>query len=310
MKDVQGKVAFVTGGASGLGLGMARVFHGAGMKVVIADLRQDHLDSALASFSGSAAVHGIRLDVTDRAAMAQAAAEAENVFGKVHVLCNNAGIGIGGPMKLATYDDWDWIMNVNVGGVINGIQTFLPRLLAHGEGGHIVNTSSMSGIFPHAGAGLYVTTKFAITGMSEALRTELAAENIGVSVFCPGPVQTNIAESGKTRPEKFAKTGYAEFDKTRQARSVSPVYMDPIKTAEKVLQGIRRNDLYIFTHPEFLPGIRSRCRALLAAVPREKADPARVASIGFLLSNPIYAMKAKKAKPKRAAKPRKKSRRK
>ncbi|HKQ77249.1 MAG TPA: SDR family NAD(P)-dependent oxidoreductase [Blastocatellia bacterium] len=289
MKELKDKVAFITGGASGIGLSMARVFVRAGMKVVIADIRRDHLNEALASFDDAGAVHCIELDVTDREAMSRAARETERVFGKVHALCNNAGIGIGGPMKLATYDDWDWVMSVNVGGVINGVQTFLPRILDHGEGGHIVNTSSMSGVFPAPGAGLYITTKFAVVGLSEALRTELAADNIGVSVLCPGPVQTNIAESGQTRPAHLSNTGYAETDKVRQARSVSSVYMDPMRVGEKVLEGIQRNDLYIFTHPEFRDGIRSRCDALMAAIPDEEPDPARVAAIGFLLSNPIYS---------------------
>src|SRR5262245_60349878 len=148
MKDVKNKVAFITGGASGIGLAMARVFVREGMKVVIADIRRDHLDEAMASFDGFDSVHAIELDVSDREAMSRAGNETERVFGKVHVLCNNAGIGIGGPLKLATYDDWDWVMSVNLGGVINGVQTFLPLILAHGEGGHIVNTSSMSGVLP------------------------------------------------------------------------------------------------------------------------------------------------------------------
>src|SRR5262245_61164297 len=207
MKEVKDKVAFITGGASGIGLAMAKVFVREGMNVVIADIRRDHLDEAIASFDGAGAVHAIELDVSDREAMSRAAGETERVFGKVHVLCNNAGIGLGGPLKLATYDDWDWIMNVNLWGVINGVQTFLPRILAHGEGGHIVTTSSMSGFLPTFGAGLYITTKFAVVGLSEALRTELAGDNIGVSVLCPGPVQTNIAESGLTRPSHLSNTG-------------------------------------------------------------------------------------------------------
>lgn len=287
MKDLKDKVAFITGGASGIGLAMARVFVREGMKVVIADIRRDHLDEAKALFDG--AVHALELDVADREAMARAAGETERVFGKVHVLCNNAGIGIGGPLKLATYDDWDWAMNVNLWGVINGVQAFLPRILAHGEGGHIVTTSSMSGFLPTAGAGLYITAKFAVVGLSEALRSELVAENIGVSVLCPGPVQTNIAESSLTRPAHLSNTGYAETDKLRQKHSVSSVYMDSMKVGERVLEGILHNDLYIFTHPEFRDGVKARCDAVMAAFPNEEPDPERVAAIGFLLSNPIYS---------------------
>jgi NAD(P)-dependent dehydrogenase (short-subunit alcohol dehydrogenase family) len=298
MKDIKDKVAFITGGASGIGLAMARVFAREGMKVVIADIRRDHLDEAMALFNGAGAVHAIELDVSDREAMAGAAAETERVFGKVHVLCNNAGIGIGGPMQLATYDDWDWTINVNLWGVINGVQAFLPRILAHGEGGHIVTTSSMSGFLPTLGAGLYITTKFAVVGLSEALRTELVTEDVGVSVLCPGPVQTNIAESGLTRPAHLANTGYAETDKLRQTHSVSSVYMDPMKVGERVLEGILRNDLYIFTHPEFRAGIKSRCDAIMAAIPNEEPDPARVAAIRFLLSNPIYSKATETERPR------------
>jgi NAD(P)-dependent dehydrogenase (short-subunit alcohol dehydrogenase family) len=291
MKEVKDKVAFITGGASGIGLGMARVFVREGMKVAIADIRRDHLDEAMASFNGgdAGAVHAIELDVSNREAMSRAAEETERVFGKVHVLVNNAGIGLGGPLKLATYDDWDWVMNVNLWGVINGVQTFLPRILAHGEGGHIVTTSSMSGFLPTFGAGLYITTKFAVVGLSEALRTELTADNIGVSVLCPGPVQTNIAESNLTRPANLSNSGYAETDKTRQTHSVSSAYMDPMEVGEKVLKGILRNDLYILTHPEFRDGVKSRFDAVMSAFPDEEPDPARVSAIGFLLSNPIYA---------------------
>jgi NAD(P)-dependent dehydrogenase (short-subunit alcohol dehydrogenase family) len=289
MEDVKGKVAFITGGGSGIGLGMAGAFIRTGMRVVIADIRPDHLEQAARLLEAGGAVHAIQLDVTDRDAMSRAADETERVFGKVHVLCNNAGIAATGPMKLATYSDWDWTVSVNLGGVINGVQTFLPRILAHGEGGHIVNTSSMSGILPHAGAGLYITTKFAVVGMSEALRSELTVENVGVSVLCPGPVQTNIAECGRTRPAHLADTGYGESDKNRQQHSVSPLYMDAAKVGDRVLEGIKRNDLYIFTHSEFREGIRSRCEAVMAAVPDTEPDPALMEAVPFLLHNPIYS---------------------
>ena len=296
MQDVKGKTAFITGGASGIGLGMARAFANAGMQVVIADIRQDHLDEARGAFSDGDAVHTIKLDVTDREAYAAAADEAEQVFGKVHVLCNNAGIGLGGPMKLATWDDWDWNLNVNLGGVVNGVQTLLPRILAHGEGGHIVNTASTGGLVVHGMAGLYCTAKFAVVGLSEALRGELAADNIGVSAFCPGPVQTNIADSGKTRPANLSNTGYAEADKVRQSRSMSEVrqyWMDPLEAGERVLAGIFNDDLYIITHPEFRDIFAARGAAILAAIPGYAPPPKRVESIPFLLSNPIYDYRRK-----------------
>jgi NAD(P)-dependent dehydrogenase (short-subunit alcohol dehydrogenase family) len=296
MKDVKGKVAFITGGASGIGLGIARAFANAGMKIVIADIRQDHLDEAKEAFDKDAEVHAIKLDITDREAFAAALEESKRTFGNVHVLCNNAGIGLGGPLKLATYDDWDWNMSVNVGGVINGVQTFLPHMLEHGEGGHIVNTASTGGLVVHGMAGLYCTAKFAVVGLSEALRGELGEEGIGVSAFCPGPVQTNIAESGKTRPAQFSNTGYAEADRARQSRSMAEAsrnYMEPLECGERVLAGIVNNDLYIITHPEFRNIFTARGEAILAAIPDYEPPPKRVESISFLLSNPIYDYRRK-----------------
>ena len=147
MKQVEGKVAFITGGASGIGFGMAQVFLKSGMKVVIADILQERLDEAarVLAQSTNRDYHFIKVDVTDRAAMAAAAAEAERVFGKVHVVCNNAGVYGNLPIESASYEDWDWVLGVNLGGVINGIVSFVPKMIAHGEGGHIVNTSSMAG---------------------------------------------------------------------------------------------------------------------------------------------------------------------
>ena len=306
MEEVQGKVAFITGGASGIGLGMAEVFAQAGMKVVIADVRQDHIEQALAHFAGGerqASVHAIQLDVTDRAAFARAADETERVFGKVHVLCNNAGLGITGPIKNATYDDWDWLTGVMLGGVINGVQTFLPRIRAHGEGGHIVNTASMSGVFASGNAGIYITVKFAVVGMAEALRFELMDEDIGVSAFLPGGVRTNIFWSHELRPAHH-RTGYAAEDRRREQfgatlREPPPpgsagvgITMEPVEVGERVLRGILRNDLYIITHPEFREGIEARNAALLRAIPDEPLNEERLRllrTMGSLLYNPIYS---------------------
>ena len=289
MKNVQDKVAFITGGAAGIGLGMAQAFVGAGMKVAIADIRRDHLYEALAGFRGSAAVHGIQMDVTDRSAMTDAADEVVRVFGKVHILCNNTGVGVAGPLKLATYDDWDWVMGVTLGGTINGICTFLPRILAHGEGGHIVNTSSKAGILPHPGMGLYNTAKFAVVGLSESLREELAAENIGVSVSCPGPVNTKIHEAEKNRPAHFANTGLAETTKELQKKMKDhPLSMDPGTVGEMVLDAILNDKMYILTHAEFGDGIRARHAALEAAIPAGSGNPELRAFLSRIVDNPIY----------------------
>jgi NAD(P)-dependent dehydrogenase (short-subunit alcohol dehydrogenase family) len=292
MQEIVGKTAFITGGASGIGLGICKAFANAGMKVVMADLRQDHLDQAIGYFTERNQrnqVHSIRLDVTDRRAMAAAAAETERLFGKIHVLVNNAGVGVTGPVKNAKFDDWDWGMEVNLGGVINGIVIFLPYLLKHGEGGYIINTSSMAAIVPMKRAAIYITAKSAILGLSEVLRGELEADHIGVSAFCPGPVQTNISESPKLRPERYRRdSGYAEAESQLLQRPNDSTWMDPVECGERVLRGMLNNDLYIFTHPEFKKGTAERCAAILAAFPDEPINEARYRAIQWLTENSIY----------------------
>ena len=285
-------MAFITGGASGIGLGLAKVLVKAGMKVVMADVREDHLAGATEFFAQQGRkgdVLALRLDVTDREAFAQAAQDTLRAFGKVHVLVNNAGMGLLGPVKQARFADWDWGISVMIVGVINGIQTFLPHLLAHGEGGHIVSTSSMAAVVPIPNCSIYIMAKAALIGLSESLRGELAPDSIGVSAFCPGPVQTNIRESGKTRPEKFRKdSGFAEFEQRLGERPNSPLWMDPEECGERILRGIRRNDLYIFTHPEFREGAEEHYRAMLASFPDETINKERADAIRYLLSNPIF----------------------
>ena len=306
MIDIAGKTAFVTGGASGIGLGISRAFVQAGMKVVLADIRQDHLDEALAWYSDQKKrdrVHPILLDVTDRKAMAAAAAETERVFGKIHVLVNNAGVGVTGLLKNAKFDDWDWGMDVNLGGVINGIVIFLPYLLKHGEGGYIINTSSMGAVVPMKRAAIYITAKSAVLGLSEVMRGELAADHIGVSAFCPGPVQTSISESVKLRPEKYKKdSGFAEAEKTLLQRPNDASWMDPVECGARVLQGMLNNDLFIFTHPEFKQGTAERGEALLAAFPDEPINEARYRAIKWLTENSIYPDSTKNSKARKAVK--------
>jgi NAD(P)-dependent dehydrogenase (short-subunit alcohol dehydrogenase family) len=266
------------------------------MNVVIADLRPDHIETALDTLAGNP-IHAIELDVTDRDAFTRAADEAESVFGHVHVLCNNAGMGILGPVTDARYDDWDWGLGVLVGGVVNGIQTVLPRMRAHGEGGHVVNTSSMTGVLPIPGAAIYITAKAAVIGLSEALRSELAGEGIGVSAFCPGPVQTNIREGGRIRPERYADSGYTDLERDLEERPNSPLWMDPIECGERVLAGIRNDDLYIFTHREFREGAEERFRAMVASFPDEPRNEERAKEIDFLLSNPIFRDTLERRRP-------------
>jgi NAD(P)-dependent dehydrogenase (short-subunit alcohol dehydrogenase family) len=296
MDNVIGKVAFITGGASGVGLGMARAFVAAGMKVVITYRSRAHLTSALAGFPDAEPnLHAIELEVTDREAMKRAADEAERRFGNIHILCNNAAVGITVPIVGASYEDWDWAIDVNIGGVINGIQTFLPRMRAHGEGGHIVSTSSMGGIFIGGSVGIYNTTKYAVVGMMEALHADLTGTEIGASVLCPGLVNTDIHLTEQSRPERFRRTGANPSEPDRDARAawfkstVLEAGMDPIEMGERVLRGILRNDLYILTHPEYEQGIRERFEAILAALPREQPPPRRVQAEARVIRHPMYA---------------------
>jgi NAD(P)-dependent dehydrogenase (short-subunit alcohol dehydrogenase family) len=278
MKIVEGKVAFITGGASGIGLGMAKAFLRNGMKVVIGSLRQESIDHAMADFGGNPNVHAIRVDVTDRVAMDRAADEVENVFGKIHLLCNNAGVNLFVPIEECTYNDWDWMMGVNFGGVVNGIQAFLPRIRKHGEGGHIVNTASMAGLLASGKAGIYTASKFAVRGLSEALSLTLAQYRIGVSVFCPGLVNSAIFDSEKRRPQHLASENVAKNQQVMAAfPEINKAGMEPEEVGEKVLAGIRRNDLYIFSHPEFKEELREAFDEILAYLPDESAPPERLA---------------------------------
>ena len=279
LAEVAGRTAFVTGGSSGIGLGIARTLSAAGMKVVFTYKNEAHRDAALAAFpAGNAGVHAIRLDTTDREAMPRAADEAERLFGPVHLLVNNAGIGLPATLTNVSWQDWDWAMDVNINGVFNGVRTFVPRMLAHGEGAHIVSTSSSAGIV--AGTlGVYATAKFAVVGMMESLRTEMEGRNIGVSVFCPGLVRSSIFDVERNRPASHGnapreikppplKPGAPPID-------IMAVAMDPLDCGRLVLEGIRRNDLYILTHPEFEPAVRERVTLLLNSFSTEPVPEGR-----------------------------------
>jgi NAD(P)-dependent dehydrogenase (short-subunit alcohol dehydrogenase family) len=289
LKEVSGKVAFITGGASGIGYGMTRAFLRAGMKVVIADVRQDHLDQCATELRNDKSVHFIRLDVTDRIAMANAADEAERVFGKVHVVCNNAGVGAFGEVTRMTYSDWDWILGVNLGGVVNGVHTFLPRLLAHGEGGHIVNTSSVGAVVPMGGGIAYIAAKSAVMGLTEALRSELSSGEIGVTLLSPGPTATNIHEVARLRPPQYQDSGLADIEQELAGRTAPAAWLDPLAVGELVLDAIRHNRLFVMTHNEFRAGAEARFKAILTGFPQGPVDLARQEALGFPVANPLYA---------------------
>ncbi len=284
-----------------MGLGMAKAFAEAGMNVVIADIRQSALDEAMEEFCHTSfPVHPIKLDVTDRDGWIKAAEEAESTFGNIHLLALNAGVGVAGPMASSTYKDWDFNIQVNLYGVINGIVTFIPRMQAHGEESHIVATSSTGGFSAVGTAGLYCTAKFAVSGMMESLATELEGSSIGVSCFYPGPVQTNLgATTGEVRPEHLQnepKPDVGPDGRPPRDFTFDPsVFMSKEEVGKRVLRGVLRGDLFIMTHPEFAPGIKARNDALLRAQPVEPINEARrdmVAKFGTLLYNPIYDQQA------------------
>ena len=291
MQNLAGKTAFITGGGSGIGLGIAKALLGAGMRVTIADIREDHLEAASEELDGGGDVLAIPLDVTDRDAFASAADETERKFGNIHVLVNNAGVAALGPIELATYGDWDWTLGVCLGGTINGIVTILPRMLAHGDGGHIVSTASMSGMVPHAGAATYVTAKSAVVGLMESMRAELEDRGVICSAFCPGAVQSNIAEAGRTRQERFADTGYAVSDKARQASGdLMHLFMTKEEAGERVLEGILADELFILTHSEFLDGVKDRAGAMVASVPQRRPENHEYKqTFARLFRNPVHA---------------------
>jgi NAD(P)-dependent dehydrogenase (short-subunit alcohol dehydrogenase family) len=304
MNNIEGKVAFITGGASGIGLGIAKACAKYGMKVVIVDSRQDALDEAMAYFKkAKAPVHPIKLNVTDRVAYVKAADEAEAVFKKIHVLVSNAGVGSGGgPVEKLTYKDWDYSMGVNVGGAINSVMTIVPRILKHGEGGHIVGTSSTCGLGAADKFAIYCTTKYAMFGLIECLATELQDRNIGASVLIPGPTMTDLGKSSfENRPAELRNEGETWPPKMppppkgapprRPFMDMKDVIMDPVETGERVVRGIRNNDLYIHTHPEFRDGYIARHNAIIRAIPDEPRNEKRweiVKNFGTIIYNPIY----------------------
>ncbi|MGY1815202.1 SDR family oxidoreductase [Blastococcus sp. SYSU D00820] len=259
MDEFEGRVAFITGAAGGIGLATATVLGAAGMRVVVTDMRAEDLAEARGRLDakGATSHHYIELDVTDREAWSRAAEETERVFGPVHLLVNNPGVGMVGRVSSAGHADWDRSLAVELGGVINGVQTFLGRMLAHGEGGHIVNVSSLAGLTPHGFSGISSVAAAAVFGLTESLRTELAGSGIGVSVVCPGLTST---DTWGTRPPMPADS----------PPDLPPclgleIGMDPVELAERLLAGIRRNDLYVLPHAEFRQEIVGSFAPLLAA---------------------------------------------
>jgi NAD(P)-dependent dehydrogenase (short-subunit alcohol dehydrogenase family) len=274
MREFAGKTAFVTGGASGIGLALGRAFAEAGMKVMLADVEASALDQALRSLkSHGTRVQGIRCDVTDPESVEGAARATFDAFGNVHVVCNNAGVAAGGGIDNISIDNWRWVVDVNLMGVVYGVRSFLPHMLAHREGGHIVNTASMAGMINGMGFSPYAATKFAVVAMSEGLAMQLQPHGIGVSVLCPEFVRTGIGESGRNRPKRYGEA--PRLDPASPAAQVVAEIarrleagIDPAAVAAMVLEAIRNAQFYIFTHPNMRQAVDGRFAAIQAAMDR------------------------------------------
>lgn len=298
MIDLKHKTAFITGGASGLGLGISKACAMAGMNIVIADFRQEAIDEALPIFkAGGWPAHGILLDVTNREQFAKAADEAEAVFGKLHVLVNNAGIGLReGKIWEASYEDMDFAIDINYTSILNGIKTIVPRILKHGEGGHVLSTASMNGLIPVPGMALYNSTKRAVMAIMETLAIDLQGTGVGASVFCPGPYQTNLGKTTNALREKQLGAPFPPFDPSKLPTTINfdpnidfnKLERSPDEAGERVVRGIMRGDLFILTHAEWKAGWLSHAAAVTRAFPEDELDKDLMKVFAQHIQNPIY----------------------
>lgn len=275
MQDLEGKVAFITGGANGIGFGMARAFLAEGMKVLIADWSDAYLAKARETLKGSNAAHFVKANVADRANLRAAVDEALAAFGKIHVLCNNAGVNGGGTADDPEFDDFDRVMAVNFGGVLNGTKLIVPIIKAQGEGGHVVCTSSMAGVVPLIGFAAYSASKYAVRGYAESLRMQLAPLGIGVSCLFPGATRTGMLFPPEDRPDvDFREETANDFQKALWEAARTGV--DPLDTGRAVVEAIKQNRFHIFTNREFLDEVKALNRELEAAFPEQDPPKGRV----------------------------------
>ncbi len=271
MQDFEGKVAVITGGASGIGRAMAERFAREGMRIVLADVEQAALDATEREMRATGAdVTAVPCDVSKRDQVQALAAAAVERFGGVHVLCNNAGVVAYEPSWELSLDDWHWVVGVNLMGVIYGVQAFVPMMLAQGEEGHIVNTSSIAGLLANSGSAPYDVSKFGVVALSETLSVELliAGGKIGVSVLCPGLVKTQILEADRNRPDGPLTDDALPTGMTRDVmRTVMAMGIPPEQVAENVFEAIRERRFYVLPHPEFKPLVQKRAEAIVAGAP-------------------------------------------
>lgn len=280
MKQVENKVAFITGGASGIGYAMAEAFGAAGMKIVIADANEERRIAAAERLqSQKIAAISVALDVKSAQNWTEALDAAESAMGPVDLLCNNAGVGQGNRADGSAFNMTDipealfrMVFDINVTGVFLGVQAVVPRMVARGAGGHILNTGSMASFLAPAGLSAYAASKFAVAGLSEALRTELAPQNIGVSMLCPGGVQSNLVNSSAEQRKQAISKTIDDEQKLVSSRPLNQQVMLAENVGKRVLEAIKANEFYIFTHPEYAPLIAERCDAVSAAWGRSAQD--------------------------------------
>jgi NAD(P)-dependent dehydrogenase (short-subunit alcohol dehydrogenase family) len=276
MQDFAGELAFITGGASGAGLGQAKVFGRAGCRIVIGDIRQQAIGQAVAELKAEGiTAHGIVLDITDRAAYAAAADEVEKVFGQAPTLLfNTAGVNNFGPIEKTTYGDFDWLIGVNLGGVVNGMVTFVPRMIASCKPCHITTVASLGGFTGSALAGPYSAAKAAVINLMEGYRQGLEKYGIGVSVVCPANIKSNIARATQTRSAQYGETGYVEGAEAEA--SLDSIYqhgMEPEELAANIMKGIRANALYIIPYPETKDMLAGHFARIVDSIPAIETDP-------------------------------------
>lgn len=270
MDQLSGRVAVITGAASGIGRGMARAFAREGMRLVLADIEPDALEPVRAELAAQGAeVVAVPSDVADAKSVDALADRAYQRFGAVHVLCNNAGVFSTGVTWEQTLDDWRWVLGVNLWGVVHGVRSFVPRMLDAGEPGHVVSTASGAGLVSLPGTASYNVSKHAVVTLSETMAQELAARDaaIRVSVLCPGPINTAITRSDRNRPTTLGTSRETRTDE--RLRAMLQQGMDPAQVGRIVVDGIRCNRFYILTHDDVRAGVERRMRAIL-----EDGDPA------------------------------------
>ena len=277
MRELSGKTAFVTGGASGIGLALGRAFAAVGMNVMLADIEADALAAAVESLRDvGPEVRRVACEVTDPASVARAAQASFDAFGHVHVVCNNAGVAGGSGIDDISLDTWRWVLDVNLMGVLHGVHAFLPHIRAHGEGGHIVNTASMAGLQSGLGFSPYATSKHAVVAMSEGLALQLKTLGIGVTVLCPGFVRTPIGTSARNRPQRYGAhqapdPASAAGRLAAESARLQQAGLDPAEIAVQTLDAIRADELYVFTHPEMRDEVKERFAAIVAAMDKAAA---------------------------------------